>query len=287
MWRSHVLAVLAFALLPACGAADSGPDVAPPQAPNPNQQYEADTTVLESAAHGPMLCLGGIEESLPPQCGDVPITNWDWSAVDGEENVGGTRWGSYHVVGRFDGDSFAVIEVGPYRAGASALDVADEIETACPTPAGGWRAADPSRMSEADFQAANAAARSQPDFAGLWIDRLGMVDPNATDRGGFVLNAAFTDDLEEHESQLRGLWGGPLCVTRHEHTLSELQKVQNELMREGGKEFGLLVLFSSVSEAHNSVELGVVVIDDEAREALDDQYGEGTVRVLAALQPVP
>ena len=285
MWRSHVVAALAFALLPACGAVDAGSDAPLTQAPNPNQRYEADTTVLESPQHGPMLCLGGIAESLPPQCGDIPITNWDWNAVEGEESVGGTRWGSYHVMGRFHGKSFTVIETGPYRA--SARNVADEIETACPTPTGGWRALDQSRMSEAEFQAANMAARSQPDFAGLWIDRLGMRDPNATDRGEFVLNAAFTDDLEDHESQLRALWGGPLCVTRHEHTLSDLQKVQNELMREGGKEFGLHVLFSSVSETHNFVELGVVVIDDEAREALDARYGDGTVGVSAALQPVP
>src|SRR6188474_268750 len=94
------LVVLASALfLAACGAGDpprSSADEPPPTVavPDPNQVYEANTTVLDDRTHGPTLCLSGILESLPPQCGNVPIANWDWQAVSGEERLSGTTWGT-------------------------------------------------------------------------------------------------------------------------------------------------------------------------------------------------
>ena len=77
-------------------------------------------TVLEQRGetpfpkHGAMLCLGAMAMSYPPQCGDVPIANWNWDAVEGEEKASGASWGQYHVVGTYDGEIFTVTHVGPY-----------------------------------------------------------------------------------------------------------------------------------------------------------------------------
>ncbi len=65
-------------------------------------RYEATTMVLEDA-DGPQLCLGGVMESLPPQCGGIPVEDWNWADVDGEESVRGVTWGEFHVMGTFDG----------------------------------------------------------------------------------------------------------------------------------------------------------------------------------------
>jgi hypothetical protein len=73
-------------------------------------RYEATTTVLESTDHGPQLCLGGVAESYPPQCGGPDVLGWDWNDVEGEESASGTTWGSYRVVGTWDGEALALTE---------------------------------------------------------------------------------------------------------------------------------------------------------------------------------
>lgn len=158
------------------------------------QRYEATATVHESQEHGPMLCLGGVMDSLPPQCGDVPITNWDWDRVPGEERLRGTVWGLYHVVGTYDGAAFTVEEAAVATTDMPALSLDGPPATACPEPAGGWSAPEPGLTRDRDLQAAFREARSQLDFAGLWVeDRRHISD--APPEVAFVLNAAFTGDL--------------------------------------------------------------------------------------------
>src|SRR4029453_13176792 len=136
-------AVLASALfLAACGAGDPPNSVAEEPAPavsgpDPNQLYQVDTTVLEDRTDGAMRCLGGVFESLPPQCGNVPIANWDWQAVSGEERLSGTIWGNYHVVGTYEGSTFTPTAVGPFKEDASGPTDSD-FSSPCPEPAGGW-----------------------------------------------------------------------------------------------------------------------------------------------------
>lgn len=64
-------------------------------------------TVLELDG-APMLCLGPIAESYPPQCSGPPVVGWDWAAVDGEESASDVTWGAYAVWGDWDGETFTV-----------------------------------------------------------------------------------------------------------------------------------------------------------------------------------
>lgn len=64
-------------------------------------------TVLELDGT-PMLCLGPIAESYPPQCSGPTVIGWDWAAVDGEETASGVTWGAYAVWGDWDGETFSV-----------------------------------------------------------------------------------------------------------------------------------------------------------------------------------
>ncbi|MDX2375457.1 hypothetical protein M4I32_01415 [Microbacterium sp. LRZ72] len=72
----------------------------------PSGEVIATGTVLDAGE--PELCLGGVAESYPPQCSGIPLDGWDWSGVDGSEQAAGTRWGSYAVQGRYDGERFTV-----------------------------------------------------------------------------------------------------------------------------------------------------------------------------------
>jgi hypothetical protein len=231
-----------------------------------------------------MLCLGGGLDSLPPQCGDVPISNWDWDQVDGEERLSGVTWGEYHVVGTYDGSTFTVLDVGSPQA--SAEEPGDPFAAPCPEPDGGWFAPDPSRTTDGDLTAAYQFSEGQPDSAGSWIDY--TVEPSEGPYGpnDIVLVAAFTGDLDRHRSELAGVWGGPLCVTQHERTQAELLRIQRELSDRGTDEFGLVVLSSGIDVTINAIEVSVIMVDDETRSAVDAVYGEGVVRFHPALTPV-
>ncbi len=67
------------------------------------------TTVLQKDDGPPELCLGGVAESFPPQCGGPEITGWDWDAVEAD-SAQGTTWGGYEVEGTWDGETFHLTE---------------------------------------------------------------------------------------------------------------------------------------------------------------------------------
>jgi len=254
------------------------------------QRYQATGTVLESRDHGPELCLGWVADSFPPLCGGVPIANWRWGRVEGEQVAGGTTWGTYRLVGTYDGARFSVVraEVPPPTSRPSAAErFKDTPRPACPEPAGGWEVPDPSRRSERPLAPVTRAARGQPDFAGLWLSYLGPIGDNvAADPGEFVLNVAFTGDLVRHRAQLRPRWGGRLCVARQQRSYRELLGIQRQLQGATGKELGLRVLGTSIDEYANAVDLQVVVFQERPRAALEARYGAGAVQATAALTPV-
>jgi hypothetical protein len=60
---------------------------------------------------GPMLTFGFLD-SLPPQGGSLPLANFDWSMIDGEESLSGVTWygGNVGLTGTFDGTTFTLTE---------------------------------------------------------------------------------------------------------------------------------------------------------------------------------
>ena len=173
MNRSALVVVAVLSLFSGgCGAAETVDDAETQAREGPSGLYEANATVLDNGYDGPMLCLGTILTSLPPQCGDVPIANWDWNAVKTEQTRAGTSWGDYHVVGTYDGERFAVTEVGPYEE-SEPEPGGDPFASPCPEPEGGWVASDPGRTSQEDFDAAARFAESQPDAVAVWVSVVG------------------------------------------------------------------------------------------------------------------
>jgi hypothetical protein len=294
MNRSTLVVVAVLSLFSGgCGAAETVDDAETQAREGPSGLYEANATVLDNGYDGPMLCLGTILTSLPPQCGDVPIANWDWNAVKTEQTRAGTSWGDYHVVGTYDGERFAVTEVGPYEE-SEPEPGGDPFASPCPEPEGGWVASDPGRTSQEDFDAAARFAESQPDAVAVWVSVVGNPDPEELDRMSLagrpiprILNAVFTGDAERHEDELRDLWGGPLCVTEREtYTATELDEIRAEVEGEVLDELGLQMLWSQGGGVEGLVEIGVVAAGEEAQRALDERYGAGAVRLYPALLPL-
>jgi hypothetical protein len=280
-------------LLTLAGCADPDPDGGgtPAQPTEPGERrYQATAMVLESPDHGPELCLGVVLDSFPPQCGGLPVPNWRWDQVEGEQAAGGTTWGSYQVVGAYDGDSFTVDRAAPAppeRRPNAEESFKDEAKSPCQEPAGGWELPDPARRSERHLESVARVARAAPDFAGLWVSYLAPMGSNvAEDPGEFVLNVAFTGDLARHQAELRPRWGGRLCVAQHPRTYRQLVEIQRELQGEVGRELGLRVLGTGLVDNDNAVSLTVTVLEEQARAALDARYGSGAVQATAVLRPV-
>ena len=278
MKRKTELVVVSALVLGGCAGRKSGGET--PAAKD--DLYEANVTVLEAPGRPAMLCWS-VATSLPPQCGDIPTAEWSWEKVDGEERLNGVTWGSYHVVGRYDGKVFTVVEAGPPR-GDDRPREDTAITSPCATPDGGWQASDPTRAKQSDVDAVVERARSAPDHAGFWLVYLD--EPHGEREvapGRILLNAAFTGDLERHRAELEELWGGPLCMVEHEHTLEELTRIQSELTAQAK---GLRLLSSGTDEVRNRVLVDVVFADADAQAKMDEKYGKGTVVLSSALRSV-
>ena len=232
--------------------------------------------VLQNHAHGPELCLGAIPAVYPPTCGTIPIPNWDWSNVSGEHTSRETTWGTYHLVGTFDGTRLTLRQppTAPLQASAAPQT---EITTPCPAPEGGWQPPSPP-ISQDEAGRFQAGISDTPDFAGDWVDYMNA--PNG--ERFFVFTAAFTGDLEQHRTELQREWNGPLCVTQAERTLSELKSIQHRLSDVSG----IRVLDSGINVVADRVECDVILFDREQQQMLDDRFGAGAVVATPALTPV-
>ena len=255
-----------------------------PQGWNYPDTFEANAFVLESRQHGPRLCFGGIMDSLPPQCRGVPAVGWDWDRVRGEERRSGSTWGSYRVVGSYDGEKFRIEDAGKTQRRLYSGPSYGPFQSACserlPT--------DPTRWTMEHLGEAAQYANGSRNVSAVWVDYLNDPPPNQEpeDPHEVVLNVAFTRRLAYHEENLREIWGGPLCVVRYERSLRHLRRIQRQLGDEVGRRLDLHVTGSSIDEVGNEVELGVVWIDQKRRDYLRESYGPGVVKTYAALHPV-
>jgi hypothetical protein len=148
--------VMTLLLLAGCagrpGASDAQPLPRPSSGPinlmpdGYQGRFRIAATVLENADHGPQLCTA-VEESLPPQCGGPDVAGWSWDGL-GKESVNGVTWGSYLLVGKFDGKTFTLTEPAKGNDGSYKSPVRTEDYTSpCPTPQGGWKPVDPAKAN--------------------------------------------------------------------------------------------------------------------------------------------
>lgn len=289
MRHSGWFILVTVASLAACGTEEAPVSTTP--SAGPEQVYSGAFTVLESPDHGPQLC-SVVMDSFPPQCGGPDVAGWSWDDVEDAESADGVTWGYYSVTGTWDGTALTLTEPPlPGAATSPMLPPGEPVEpdftSPCEPPAGGWAVVDPATATQAALDAATAHAAAEPDYAGSWVDQ--SINPAAdddvpdemamNDPTKLVLNVRFTGDIERHESDLRAIWGGALCVSAAEHSESDLLAIQEELS-------GDPLVHGSYTDATSGTVVLDVFVDDGLQERLDEQYGPGLVRVTAALRPV-
>jgi hypothetical protein len=246
-------------------------------------RFRVGATVLENEHHGPQLCVGGVDLSLPPQCGGLDIVGWTWNGLKHESALR-TRWGTYLITGRLDGRAFKLTEPAKVSDGSLNREPrAPDFTSPCPAPAGGWRPVDPGKATTDALQAAESAVNAESDFAGLWLDQKPSPSDRATpvnDPTKLVLNVRFTKDLARHEADIRKVWGGALCVSAAEQSLAELDKVRRQFAGEPG------MTYAAIDVVTGTVEIGVFVATQARQRELDAKYGPGLVNLVGALEPI-
>jgi hypothetical protein len=230
------------------GSAAAAPsDGAPTPVPDGEVRTQGLVMVLDDG-DGPEMCLGGVAESYPPQCGGPALTDFEWGDV-GFEEASGVKWGSYALTGTFDGTAFTVTDAIP----AALYDVMaepeqDPLAAACDDAT----TTDTAKATPEDMDATLAAASALPTYATAWLT-------------GNTINVAVTEDAEGAEAELRRTWGGMLCVTTVERTEADLNTINQELQAELGEQ-----LLTSGSFAPDSLDAQVVFDDGSIQDWADE-----------------
>ncbi|GAA1896305.1 hypothetical protein [Asanoa iriomotensis] len=274
-----VVAVLGGTSLAACDAAD-GPSPTPSPTPTPAVQatpsprYAATRVVLEDATHGPQLCAT-TEKSDPPRCDGLDIVGWSWDDVP-HDTVSGVRFGTFAVVGTFDGERFTLTKP-PERPQISMPSGGVATISPCPPSYVRWRVVNRAKASHADLRKARAMIDSSPEAAGAWVES--TLDTRG--RRILILNVRFTGDLPAHQKRLRTVWGGALCVAPATRTTAELNSIRSTVRQ----------ALPGVTDAYidvmgNRVVAQVWAATDAVRRAADARYGPGAVEFSPFLELV-
>ncbi len=256
----------------------------------PGAQVYAIATVLENPKDAPRLCLGAVATSLPPQCGGPRITNWDWSSAPRVADVAGVRYGSYVVIGTYNGTSFTLTRppVSPqdYTGPRPAPEPEPDFSTPCPAPDGGWHVVDPTKATTEAMDSTLVAAEKLPRYVTSWLDQsINHADAEAepekmNDPTKLILNVKVATDPAAAEASLRHTWGGMLCVTEGGRPQAEQQALLAKLDKRPD-------FLAGGPDASGTVRLTVIDDDGTIQRELDTAYGAGAVRVTSALQPYP
>jgi hypothetical protein len=303
-----ILLALPMLLLAACGresaTTDSGSsardDTDDASATEPllaardeNAVYQGVFTILEDDPDtGPQLC-DAVAESYPPQCSGPRAVGFDWAELpegsyeSAETGAGTTTWGVFKVTGTWDGERLRLTE-RPEPATYEDSEQIVEVTPQCEEPAEPWQITDPKKTTEADRTAAMDRARAAEDFAGIWIEDRGRPtedgyrNAEGIDASGQLLVARFTgDDLAARVTEIREVWGGPLCLATAEHTYDELTAVSSQLPQD----FPQFTSWS-VDERANTVTTGTWVVTPALQAELDERFRPGMVTAVGWLQPV-
>jgi hypothetical protein len=256
--------------------------------------YQGNVLVMQTPEHGPRLCAQGAQADIFPQppypsCAGpaYEVVDWEWDAVTAE-SADGVTWGTYYVEGTWDGQRFTLTEppgpADPEVAGRD--DDVDSDTSPCPEPAGGWRPVDVSKATDAAFEELNVWAPTVPEYAGMWLDQSYLEElDNPTEEAWndptrFVLNLRFVGDPADWEPRVREIWGGALCVSSAEYSLTELNDIQTRLHADHPE-----IVSSSQNYVVNAVRVEVLIATPELQADFDEQYGPGAVDLQGWLEP--
>ena len=287
------LPVAVALLLAACGSATGPtPGVGKPSGPvadvvDPDQELVAHGILMQGSPQAEVeICVGGVAESFPPQCGGpVLLGDFTWDAV-GPERASGVTWTDdpWYAVGTFDpegGHQGSITLTRPVSAdppeGYAVPSAGEEVTfpQLCEDPFVGG-----------DEEAAGDLA-AQEQLAAALEDLDGYVTSWVSD-GSSLYNVVVTGDPDEAFAHLRKVWKGGLCVEQRDlPTQGELREAQTAVGEEGDR---LHLLHTGVGGVSGLLEVGVLVSDQETvdavLEAVSPWLEPDQVLITGALRPL-
>ena len=166
-----------------------------------------------SPSEDPVLCVGAILQSYPPQCGgQVRLIGWDWADVTAETVASGVTWvDTTYVVGTYADETFTLTRPPSDRPPDGVVfdspAAAQDLPQLCEDPMRGARAS-----AAAGIRADNRAK----DALGRRLETMeGHVASWVSDRKAFM-NVVVTGDAESARTEMRRYWSGRLCVEQRD-----------------------------------------------------------------------
>lgn len=251
----------------------------------PGEELVGHGMLMQASADAPVeICVGGVAESLPPQCGGPVLDGaFSWDGLDPERASGVTWAEGAWVVGTYDpeageGGTFTLtrpVSAVPPEGYAPPTHHPSEFPQLCD---------DPFR----DGQEGYADPAAQEELGRALQDLDGYVTSWVSD-GSSMFNVLVTadTDAEETHARLRQVWKGGLCVeSRDLPPEDDVRAAQDAL----GKRFSELGLLSAGSGVPGLLDVGVVVTDRETVEAVHETVAPWLaphqVVITGALQPL-
>lgn len=293
-WRILPPAVLMSVLLAACGStvtkpgdggssadppaattspsapATGGPAMADPVVSDPDAVLTGQGLILQKGDDPPVVCLGGVDESYPPQCSGPELVGLDWADVPETETASGVTWGEARVVGTYDGSTFTLTEPPSEMRISVELDGgtgADPHPQLCDEPFRGGdqsAVADPEAASPAESKL-GAILQGYDGYVGSWVSTdLSQAELEAEAPHVPTYNVLVTGDAEQAHADLREVWPGGLCVEQRDAaTQSDVRQAQQAV-----HEAGVDGVLSSGGSGDGTLQVAVLLADADTVEAI-------------------
>lgn len=297
-----VLALVSIAALSGCGSerpdppAGDEPSTRPSATPStssttsqaqvvdPSGTLVANGLLMQKEAGGPVeLCMGGVAESYPPQCGGPRLVGEiDWDSVK-PERASGVTWtsGSVWAVGRYDpkagpSGTFTLerpVSLTPPTPDLRASEAPMTFPQLCDDPyAGGGRkgAGSPSELNEL-----TELLPTLEGYVGSWVSD-----------GSSLFNVVVTGDPEVALAKVRKVWPGGLCVEQRDVATEEDVRAAQDALATRFK--GLL---STGGDTMNgTLDVHVTLLDQATHDRILDTVKPwltpDQVRMTSAFQPL-
>lgn len=238
--------------------------------------------VLQQEPGPPQLCLGGVANSYPPQCGGPEVVGLDWADVPGREEASGVTWGEAFVVGTFDGERFTLTEAPsaePPAGWQPPEPYASDFPQLCD---------DPYRGGDEGFAPNSEAGMAAQGELGVMLESLDGYVTSWVSDGSSFFNVLVTGEAEQAHAALREVWPGPLCVEQRDLATAADLRAAQEALRDGGLDD--LVLSSGAGGVDGILHVGVVMADPATvatiHELVSPWLTADQVMVTGALVPL-
>ena len=239
------------------------------------QQVTAGGTVFQHGDATPVLCMGGLMESYPPQCSDQLqplLQGWSWDDIDGEVSASDVKWlESVFIRGEYDAvvNTLTVIEHRSYNDEDAARFTAAfplvDHSVPCAEPEGGWP------RGRAGWPDAEVAALD--GYAGAW--------GSAGAEGPPVMVVKFTGDLAAAQSAVEDLYPGAVCVIAADHDAHQLEQIRQAVTQAAAWKT-VDVMVDVTGEWVEAVSLAP---QPELQAEFDAEFGPGLVRLRSMMLP--